>query len=84
MPQPTVPRAVLVLLMVVGLVLVTAVAAFAALAALVALMGDAAGWRGLAWVAVGLGGLFLVDLVCLVFALAWNAANESEGPTEDG
>lgn len=79
-PNPTVPRRVLRLLLAAGGVLLAGVATSGALAALLGLLGDSAGCRGLSWVAVALAVALLTDLICLVFALALYVLSERAAP----
>lgn len=86
MSYPTVPCWVLRLLLATGILLLAGVATSGGLAALVGLLGDAAGCRGLSWVAMGLSAALLADLICLLFALALYVLSQRpapESPDED-
>jgi hypothetical protein len=75
-PPATVPT---IALLAVALVLPIAVVVIVGVAALLSALGDAVGGRVLAWIGLGVGIVWLVDLVCLVIlqALLWLADRPS-------
>ncbi len=80
MPRKPVSTRILLLLLAPTVVLPIGCLLLAALASLLGLMGDSAGSTTLGWIAVGLGVVWLLGLVCLVLALAVNALFDSDDP----
>jgi hypothetical protein len=83
--RPCCPEVILALVAV-ALILPIAVTVILGLAALLAAMRDAAGGLVLRYVALGLGVVWAVDLVCLVLTLGFNSLSEplDEGELEIG
>lgn len=79
-----IPQRALVVLIVVSIVLVMTLAAVLVFGAILGAMGDEAGSTALHWVAAGVGLVLVVDLMCLILALAIHAAERSEEPPEEG
>jgi len=77
-----IPKAVVLALLAAGLVLPIAVCLVLALAGLLTATGDAAGSFVLGWIARGLGLLWVLDLICLVLALAAESLASGEDPPD--
>jgi hypothetical protein len=82
MPEAIFRRSTLALLVIVAVVLLAAIALVLGLSALLSVLQDVAVSRVLAWIGLGLAVPFLVDLFCLVLALALNALAQPEEPPE--
>ncbi len=82
MNRKPIPRPWLVVLTSLTLVLWITLAVVQALAMVLGAMGDTAGSQVVGWIALGIGVLLIVDLVCLVLALAVNALADSEEPPD--
>ncbi len=82
MNKKPVPRRWLFLLTALALVLWIGVAVIEALAMVLAAMGDAVGGHVVGWIAVAAAVPLVVDLICLVLALAVNALADSGEPPE--
>lgn len=63
-------------LLALALVLPIALVVILGVAALLGAMGDAVGGRVLGWIGLGLGVVWLVDLVCLVILQALGSLND--------
>jgi hypothetical protein len=83
MHRPIISQNRLFLLVAPAIVLPIATLLVVALSVLVAKMGDPAGGRVLGWIAVGAGLVWLLDLVCLVLALAVQALDAPEQPRHE-
>jgi hypothetical protein len=81
MPQPIVPRSVLIALVAAALLLPVAICVVVGVSGLLAAMGDAAGGAVLQRIALGCGILWGVNLVALVVVLAIGAIR---GPNDPG
>jgi ABC-type transport system involved in multi-copper enzyme maturation permease subunit len=78
MSQKPVPRAVTRLLIAGVAVLPIAICVILAVAALLGEMGEPPERSPLKWVALGVGILWVVDLICLVLAQALNSLAETD------
>lgn len=66
-----------------GLILLVAIAVVLGIGAILRAMGDACGACALGWVALACSIPLAIDLLGLLFALAWNAAAEEPFPPEE-
>jgi hypothetical protein len=82
MNKKPVPRRWLLVMTGLALVLWIGVAVIEALAMVLRAMGDAAGGRVVGWIALAVAVPLVVDLICLILALAVNALADSEEPPE--
>jgi ABC-type transport system involved in multi-copper enzyme maturation permease subunit len=78
MGRKLIPRAVLHLLAAGLVVLPIAICVILAVAALLGEMGEPPQQSPLKWVALGVGILWVVDLICLVLAQALNSLAEND------
>jgi len=78
------PQRAFLVLAVIALVVVVSLAVVLSFGAILGAMGDEIGSLVLRWVAAGLGIILLVDLFCLILALAIRAAANGEEPPEEG
>jgi len=83
MTSKILPPRMFLVLAAVALVLVISIAVVLGFGALLGAMGDQIGSLVLRWVGAGLGIVFVVDLICLVLALAIRAAANGEEPPEE-
>jgi len=83
MSRKPVPRRVLPVLVGAALVLTIALAVLLVTGHVLGKMGDAAGREVFDAIALGVGVLWVVDVVCLVLALGANALAESENPPDE-
>ena len=83
MSRKPVARRVLAVLVGVALVLTIALAALLVTGHVLGKMGDAAGREVLDAIALGVGVVWVVDMVCLVLALGTNALVEGENPPDE-
>jgi hypothetical protein len=83
MTSKILPPRVFLVLAAIALVLVVSIAVVLAFGALLGAMGDEVGSLVLHRVAAGLGIVLLVDLICLVLALAIRAAANGEEPPDE-
>ena len=74
------PQRMFLVLAAIAVVLVVGLAVVLAFGAILGAMGDEIGSLVLHWVAAGLGIVLVVDLLCLVLALAIHAAASEEEP----
>ncbi len=72
----------LFLLTALALVLLIGVAVIQGVAAILGGMGDAPGSRVVGWIALAAAMLLVVDLVCLLLALAINSLADSDEPPD--
>jgi hypothetical protein len=83
MRRPLISTSVLLILVGMAAVLPIAIVLLAALAALLNAMGDPVGRNTLGWIACGVGLVWLLDLVCLVLAMAVRALDAPHAPGDD-
>ncbi len=74
----------ILILAAVALVALVTVAVVLGFAALLGGMGDEIGSRVLRWVAGGVSVVLVVDLICLILALAVHAATNGDEPPDEG
>jgi hypothetical protein len=82
MPEKPVSPRLLFRLIAAAIVLLLSTCVAFGLAELLGGLGDPDGRLVLRYVALALGGLFVIDMVCLVLAQALNAVAESEEPPD--
>ena len=83
MRRQLIPRAVLLVLIAIALVTPIGICVILAAGRLLGTMGDAAAGGVLDWIALAFGGVWLVDLICLVLAHAVNSLSEADDPPGD-
>jgi hypothetical protein len=83
MTSKILPQRMFLVLAAIALVLVVSLAVVLAFGAILGAMEDQIGSLVLRWVAAGLGIVFVVDLLCLILALAIHAAANEEEPPEE-
>lgn len=82
MPHRVVPKTLFLLLLGVGLVSPIAICVLAGLAGLLEATGDAVGSLVVAWIARALAVVWVLDLICLVLALAVEMLVDRDEPLE--
>jgi len=82
MHQRLVPQGVLLLLLAVAIVLAIGVGLLMALGRILAAMGDAGGGVVVAYIALGCGVLFVLDLILLVLVLGVRSLGEPEDQSD--
>lgn len=83
MPGKLISSRLLLLLVAAAIVLVMTLSAVLAFGAVLGAMGDEAGDRVLRWIGAGVGLVLIVDLTCLVLALAIHAVQRPDEPPEE-
>jgi hypothetical protein len=82
MGKKPVPRNALLALLAAALVLPIGTSVVLGLAALLASLDDPAGAGALRWIALGLGALWVVDLILLVLVQAVSSLSDSDDPPD--
>ena len=83
MRRQLIPRAVLLVLISVALITPIGICVVLASGRLLGAMGDATAGRVLDWIALAFGGIWLVDLTCLVLVQAVNSISETDDTLDD-
>ena len=83
MDRRSVPKPLIFFLVAAGVALPVAVCVCLAIGMLLRAMGDAVGGVVLTYVAWGFGGLWGVDLICLLLAAGINSLGDRDSPSEE-